>query len=306
MPVWREEARAILKKEGIGWREDSSNFDRRFTRNRIRLDLMPRITELFGEEASQHIYSAIRMLYRTRQALEECFRLRYEKSFIGGCEGILTFRAEDVLKDSFTFGEMLRQTLPQLGIGLQKFSRSRIEHAYSKLTSPVGRQICHIYRTAFAVRQGNWLIIADHTPIQINKVELPIGGEVELEGDLGSLRADITEPPERILAGDRLTAYLKYGGGSIFVKPYQKGFLFHPLGGVSMKLSTFLKKRGVPAILRRALPLLFIERKLAWVAGVEISEQFKLNGDEDRVLRVEWSGAFPEIVSAAMVLAQQR
>lgn len=39
--VWRREARAVLREQGVGWREDPTNVDRRFLRNRIRHDLLP-------------------------------------------------------------------------------------------------------------------------------------------------------------------------------------------------------------------------------------------------------------------------
>ncbi len=45
LDVEREEIEAFLRAEGIRWREDESNRDRRFLRNRVRLDLIPLFKE---------------------------------------------------------------------------------------------------------------------------------------------------------------------------------------------------------------------------------------------------------------------
>lgn len=306
LPIWRDEAQKALQQKNIKWREDSSNYDRRFLRNRIRLDLIPQMKQLFGDDVVGHIHSASQMLYRTRLALEDCFRMRYQQTFIAGCDGILLYRADLALSDSFTFGELLRQALPQLGIGLKRFSLSRVERIFNTISHTFGEKHCPIYAGTFAVRAENWLLIADHIPMQLDRITLPIGRPVELSSDLGTLKAEISAPPNKLVAGDRLTAYLSYTGEPIVIKPYREGFLFHPLGSVSMKLSSFLKKRRIPRVFRRALPLVFIGSRLAWVAGVEISEQFKITERTQKILRIEWSGNFPEIVVATTILSARK
>jgi tRNA(Ile)-lysidine synthase len=51
----REELRAYLRERGQAWREDSSNADVAFLRNRVRARLIPMIAEEFGEAAIEHI-----------------------------------------------------------------------------------------------------------------------------------------------------------------------------------------------------------------------------------------------------------
>ncbi|MCD6418644.1 tRNA lysidine(34) synthetase TilS [bacterium] len=303
IPIWRHEARAILRREGIDWRTDSSNEDRRFSRNKIRLDLIPEIKKMFGREAISHIFSASQMLYETRLALENCFRMRYEKALLGSCEGILMFRADEVLTDAFTMGEMLRQALPQMGIGLKNFSHQKSDEVFEAMKKHIGERRCPIYGGAFALRYGNCLIIADHMPIQMTNRAMSFNRRIKLAGDLGTLRINPVSPPQELMAGDRLTAYIKYSDEKIYVKPYHDDYYFHPLGGVSMKLSTFLKKRKIPLFFRKALPLIFIGKKLAWVGGVEISEQFKLNARSRKALKIEWSGDFSEMFAASTILS---
>jgi tRNA(Ile)-lysidine synthase len=51
----RGEIRRLLASAGLSWRDDTSNRDPRFTRNRVREVLLPRVTELAGPAAVDHL-----------------------------------------------------------------------------------------------------------------------------------------------------------------------------------------------------------------------------------------------------------
>lgn len=48
LSIEREDLRAYLRSRGVGWREDSSNRDLRFARNRVRHELIPRLEKAFN------------------------------------------------------------------------------------------------------------------------------------------------------------------------------------------------------------------------------------------------------------------
>jgi tRNA(Ile)-lysidine synthase len=53
----RAEIRRLLSDAGLGWREDSSNRDARFTRNRVRDVLLPKLGELGGAGALENLHA---------------------------------------------------------------------------------------------------------------------------------------------------------------------------------------------------------------------------------------------------------
>ena len=296
LPIWREQIVSVLRRHNIFWREDSSNLDLKYSRNLIRNELIPFIKSHFGKNSIYHIESASQMIRETKYALERCFKIQYDKIFVGECKNIVVFRADETLTDPFTFGEMLRQTLIRFGIGLKQFSRERIEKIFNSLKTARADKKITIYSGIFAVKIENCLFFADHLPIQLVSKNIGLDEQIALDDDLGKIQVEITHPPENFAEISPLEAYLGYDWREISIKPYRSGMFFKPLGNVSMRLSKFLKNRGVPSIFRRSLPLIFIGKELAWVGGVEISEQFKITENTKDVIHIKWSGNFPEIL----------
>ncbi len=71
----RAEIETFLRARGISWREDRSNRDPRFTRNRIRHQLLP----LLEREYNPEVRSALSHLATTSQAEEDWWQLQMER-----------------------------------------------------------------------------------------------------------------------------------------------------------------------------------------------------------------------------------
>jgi tRNA(Ile)-lysidine synthase len=73
-------------------------------------------------------------------------------------------------------------------------------------------------------------------------------------------------------------------GGRIEVRTWREGDRIRPLGMTGTKtLQDLFTDCGVPRSLRRALPVVTVDETVVWVAGVAVSEDFRLTPDAQRV-----------------------
>lgn len=90
--VSRAEVRSFLESRGLSWREDSSNCDPKYLRNRVRHELMPKLAELGGAQTSRLAKQAARGagILRAELALvEELAQQQLEELTIGSESGLL-------------------------------------------------------------------------------------------------------------------------------------------------------------------------------------------------------------------------
>jgi tRNA(Ile)-lysidine synthase len=66
----RSEAREIAAIVGLDWRDDPSNIDRRFLRNRVRHDLVPMLESVFGPAVATSLHRSADVIRRDIEALE--------------------------------------------------------------------------------------------------------------------------------------------------------------------------------------------------------------------------------------------
>jgi tRNA(Ile)-lysidine synthase len=82
-------------------------------------------------------------------------------------------------------------------------------------------------------------------------------------------------------------------GDSVTVRAWREGDRMRPIGlGGTKSLQDLFTDRKVPRSLRRALPVVTAEGRVAWIAGVAVSEEFaaKPGASQSAVLRASQAG----------------
>lgn len=64
---YREELREILRSRSISWSDDETNLDVNILRNRIRLELLPWLSNYVNERSKEHIVSTAKTMVRARE-----------------------------------------------------------------------------------------------------------------------------------------------------------------------------------------------------------------------------------------------
>jgi len=294
-PLWFTDRAAIeqyAKEQNLRWREDSSNASDYYPRNRLRHQVVPVLKEL-----NSNLTHTLQTTLERLQAAEALVRQEVDDSWQKMAQerpdGIyipvdkLTslrewpFRLSEWLRP---YGFLYEQIAPiveaiKKGAGQQFFSS----------THRVIRD-----RAFLAIQERNreeWL------PVVLN--ELP-ANEVPI-GKGGSLTFQLLEKtPQFIIPNNPRIACLDADRVQwpLIIRPWEEGDRFHPLGMQgSQTVGNFFTNRKVPVTERESAWVMLSgeSKSMAWLIGYRPDHRFRLTGQTQRILRVEWNGHLPEI-----------
>lgn len=268
LDVTREEIERFLAGRGIVPRFDRSNDDPRFLRNRIR----PMVRELDA-------VAALAALAAQAEAIHPLL----EKAVDTAEEDVAIVEESATRFTRWPKNPWLRQALLHRHIRrLDPSSRDVSSRDLERLTQDAATNRISVTASLELLHRGGEIIlrqrIAEVAPFEVAIDEsapasLPSGGTVRL-----SRLAAV--PRDRPLGGAKRQVLQVPGDGGLFmVRNRRDGDRFQPLGlSAPKKLKDLLIDRRIAAEARDRLPLLLWNGEIAWVAGVEVSERFKVTG----------------------------
>ncbi len=291
--VCREEVETYLRVRKLECMRDSSNIERRYLRNRVRLELLP--------ELRKYQPRIVEILAQTAEIL------RQEDSWLSEV-------AEQWVNDEAGADEegMLEVPLSSFlllpGALRYRAVRALVGRAVGTLRRIKWNHVEAIDRLARSKRpQGQIHLphrgivrkIYDRLLFTVSEQEAPGDYEYSLDGpgvyymeavgltmsiqelDRGSIRDLKAAPLEALLNGDRITYPLA-------VRNFRPGDRFVPLGMKGhRKVKDFFIDLKIPSRDRRRIPILTSQDKPIWICGYRIDDRFRVADDTTNVLRVK-------------------
>jgi len=278
----REEVRRLARETGLPFRDDPSNAEPTYVRNRIRNEVLPVLREI-GAEAEATIAETQAELIEEADALE---RLAAEVLSESGADAA---------------GALPRDVLADLDPAIRRLALRQLAERTAGRPVPLGRtRAAEIWRLAGQPEGG----------------VIELGGGVEARVEHGHVRfaagrsdqpeeATLTVPGVCRFGAWEVRAELEQGvppaedpdlavldraslGDALTVRSWREGDRMRPLGlGGSKSLQDLFTDRKVPRSLRHALPVVASGDRIAWIAGVAVSEEFvaRPGSAESAVLR---------------------
>ncbi len=281
----RPTARRLAAEAGLPFADDPTNDDPRFARNRIRSDVVPALREINP--------AAERNIAETRAELAEEGRLLDELADhllteAGAGSGAVAVRVAELAEADPALRRLALRALAERTTGRDvALGRGRAADVWRLARDPEGGEI-DLGGGVRAVCEQGLIRFALEPEAVPDPVRLPVPGSCRF-GDW-EVRAELRGGPVQPAGPELATLDAGMLGEELVVRSWRDGDRIQPLGMHGTKtLQDLFSDRKVPRSLRHRLPVVEAGGRVAWVAGVAVSEEFRLGpaSGEVAVLRAK-------------------
>nr|WP_298998997.1 tRNA lysidine(34) synthetase TilS [uncultured Allomuricauda sp.] len=275
LPFSRQEILEYAKSENFKWREDSSNSESKYLRNKIRKDIVPRLKELHPTFLDNFLTTQS-FLSQSKAVLQNRFKEVKEKIFKD--EGsLIRIQLADLhalqpleihlygLLKSYGFTEWgdVKSLLDTMsGKEIHSQTHRLLKDRDSLLLQPRKEKS----KSVFFIEEDK------------NRVEHPISLHFETTAEFEKLERHIV-----FLDKEKLNYPLT-------LRKWEKGDYFYPLGMQGKKkLSKFFKDERMDVFSKEAQWLLCSGEDIVWVIGKRADERYKIDGNTTQIVKITYS-----------------
>lgn len=281
--VKRQEIESYLKKRGISYCTDTTNADRRYMRNRIRMDVIPYLEDCVNTESVSHMGKTMERMYELEQyILEEVGQ--YKESCTDWKNGRRIIRQTEYTR----IPKALRDNVLHAILCETAGRRKDIEEVHVQMlrdlfTKQVGKRIDLPYGvTAIRTYEG--------VRFEKNIPEASYAGD---ENELFSIRVFDREPgnvtfPEKIytkwfdydIIKNTVKIRHRIAGDSIVINRY----------GGRKKLKQYFTDQKVPQEDRDKIWIAADGDEVLWIVGYRQSQKYQITEKTTKILEIQYYG----------------
>lgn len=320
--VSREEIEDYLKEIKMDYRTDQTNLLEDYSRNKIRLRVLPYVTKEINDQAVRHIVNTGSLLNETLSYVEKNAREAYERlvSFEKN-KRKYSFLVDNIRKEDVVIQKIiLRMILGNVVGDLKDLTGKHVDMILELFDKGVGKKIDLPYG-AQAIRGYDSIEIHKKDSKQINKSDsnlIKIGNNDNNHDESSKDKEEILSIPIQV-SGEYFEPFFQWNITFTLIN-YKKNLII-PRNGCTkwfdydrIKNTVFLRNRNegdyiqiddkgsrkkikslfidnkVPREIRDKVPLLADGSHIMWVLGGRMSEAYKVNENTKRILIVKLDG----------------
>lgn len=297
--VERSKIEQFLKQMGIEYLQDSSNVDKRYLRNRIRLELIPNLKKNYNPKIVSTLNQTANIIRLEDEFLDkycekcinDCLIKKYDNSIILNVVKLQLFPLPIQLR-------LLRKIISSIKGNLTQI---RYVHIFSIikllkntgsnniLNLPGGIQVVKEYDRLVVSRgkqtKPNFIYYFNHIPnyVKINEINKVIRFSLLNREDARNI----------FFNHDKNIAYLDYKKVifPIIIRQYQSGDRFSPIGMTgNKKVREFFIDKKIPISERLRIPILVFNTRIAWIIGYIVDRELAADKNTERILKVIYEG----------------
>ena len=286
--VSRNEILAYCRERGLSYREDATNADTDYQRNRIRHDLLPQLAA-YNPRIREALARTAEIMREEDACMAAYGGRLYDELAVRKGEAILLSIEELRALPAAMGRRVLRRAVSDIG-SMRDVGYDHIEGILGLLAGP-GRAVQLPGGIRVQAEGGSLRFALDgrEEPCPPYEYDLPVPGSV-----------DVPEAGVRIVCEEAVSPYFDEKTvcvdadkirGHLRVRNRRRGDRFFPYHSPGQKkLKDFLIDEKIPRAKRDRIPLVTDERGILWVAGVRTADPCKVDDTTNRLLKLSIHG----------------
>ena len=278
LDLTREEIERYCTRQGIETRSDHTNQERIYSRNKIRLDMIPYIKEHFNNKIEKTLWRTAKLLTEDQMLIDEIVHQYMDTQ--------VSFEEEKYIINIKSFNQemkalksrVIREILYRLKGDLEGVSYKNIESILKLIEKGSTGKVKEFYGIKCII---NYNQVAFYKKDKVKSVQKK--KELVLE---------VTDNTKKIeFTANSLEIYVDYDKiqGEIFIRHRKPGDRFKPLGMKGhKKIKDYFIDEKIPLDQRDAIPLVCDAENIIWVVGYRMSETYKITSKTQKVLHIKY------------------
>lgn len=284
----RNEIEEYLHNRNICYKIDSTNLRGEYTRNKIRLELIPYINENINSGSQEHILNLAWQL----SSIEKYINYESEKAYLQSVKEIegeiridtgLLKKYPDIIRQ-----EVVRKCIEKVAGKLKDITSGHIVSVMELIDNITGKQVNLPYNIICENIYGYCRIRKNRSAVtHLKPIEAIAPGEYILENGSKFILTleNSVNFKEKIYTKwfdyDRIKNVMQ-------IRFRQNGDFLEVANGGHKKLKSYFIDEKVPREQRDTVPLLSDGSHIIWIVGYRISEAYKITDSTKNVLKVQY------------------
>jgi tRNA(Ile)-lysidine synthase len=289
-----EELKDMLVQLQIPWREDASNLQTKFTRNRIRHDLIPLLEKDYNPQLRDKLAEEANILNQADRYISERALRRYKKICLDNSNQRIVLSLPDLLKaPDIEHFYILREAYRQVSGQQQDFFLANLREIQG-IFSAAGSKYVSLPHGTFAIKRYQELVFSSN-PEEVqpeNAEALSIEPErsraVHMDYRFRFKYLRVLPQDHTEYQGHRAIIDADKIKGGFTIRSRRPGDRFMPLGMQSFKkIKDFFIDEKVAKYDRDLIPIFEDGEKIFWICGHRIDERVRYTKATTRFLMIE-------------------
>jgi tRNA(Ile)-lysidine synthase len=287
LSVGHAELVASLERCGVPWREDETNEDVRFTRNRVRRHVMPMLTRIVNPSVRDALCRLAALCRDDAELLDSMADSRLVSAVLS--DGCLSAAALG-LEPAAVRRRIMRRWLVSRGVPSQVLDFETLARCESLLKSRKGSAVVPLGGDSAVRREYGLLRLL---PIGVResrgfrrRIMCPGTTVIDPPGLIvkAAMKDGIIRPPRaRIgdLPAEASLGAAKLGRRSLYIRAWRPGDRMQPFGmRGSRKVQDILTDHKVPRDCRGSVPVVECDGEIVWIPGYRIARGWDVPGED--------------------------